>query len=146
MNLKALFPKSQPAVVALALLTLSLAGCGRGDGPEVAEVSGIITLDGDPLPWVNIQFVPESPGGSPSFGGTNLDGKYRLLFTQDKAGAMLGRHRVEISPRESRLNEDDEKLPSESPLEIPKKYLQPGALTADVESGSNVINFELSSQ
>jgi hypothetical protein len=31
-------------------------------------------------------------------------------------------------------------------VEIPAKYREPGALTAEVESGSNEINFELTSQ
>ena len=53
---------------------LMVVGCGKQSGPELAAVTGKITLDGEPLSKVNLRFVPEQPGGSPSFGGTNASG------------------------------------------------------------------------
>jgi hypothetical protein len=124
---------------------LICAGCGKAQGPEMAAVTGTITLDGRPLPDVNIQFVPEASGGSPSFGGTNADGEYRLMFSQNRSGAMLGKHRVEIAAREQRLDEGGNPIGPE-PVKVPAKYLKPGALTATVEPGSNTIDFPLDSQ
>jgi len=134
-----------PQLIAVlwTLLAVLMVGCSRDEGPAVAEVSGTITLDGQPLPGVNIQFVPEGPGGSPSFGGTNQNGHYRLLFTQHKTGAMLGQHRVEITARETPRDENGKLLMSVAPVKIPRKYFQPGALTAEVRAGSNVISFDL---
>lgn len=141
-----MFHKSALMVVVLNLFVISLVGCGRVDGPQVADVSGTVTLDGQPLPGVNIQFAPDGPGGSPSFGGTNQNGQYRLLFSPTKAGAMLGKHRVEITARETPRDEDGELLLNVKQVKLPKKYTKPGALTAEVQPGSNVINFDLLSK
>jgi len=130
------------AIVATSLMSF---GCGKADGPEVASVLGTVTLDGQPLPGVNIQFAPEETGGSPSFGGTNADGQYKLLFSQNQKGAMLGKHRVEITPRE-RKTDDNGKLLGEEPVTLPVKYRKPGALTAEVKPGANTIDFRLVSQ
>ncbi|MBI1348498.1 carboxypeptidase regulatory-like domain-containing protein [bacterium] len=125
---------------------IGLSGCSQHKGPEVAEVTGTITLDGQPLTGVNIQFVPQAPGGSPSFGGTNEDGQYRLLFNSKTAGALLGTHRVEILARDIPRDENGDLLLSVMPVKIPRRYSQPGALTADVHSGRNTIRFDLLSK
>jgi hypothetical protein len=130
------------AVVAASVMSV---GCGRAKGPELATVLGTITLDGQPLPDMNIQFAPEETGGSPSFGGTNANGEYRLLFSQNRKGAMLGRHRVEITPRERKTDESGQPLGNE-PAKLPVKYRKPGALTAEVKPGSNTIDFQLDTQ
>ncbi|MDZ4686430.1 MAG: hypothetical protein SH850_15280 [Planctomycetaceae bacterium] len=122
-------------------------GCGKADGPELATVSGTVTLDGKPLPHVNIRFIPEKEGGSPAYGGTNADGKYKLMFSQDRAGAMLGMHRVEIEPREPEIGENsDPKAAAAQAVTIPAKYLERGALTADVKQGANTFDFALDSK
>jgi hypothetical protein len=129
---------------------LCVAGCGS-DGPEIAEVSGLVTLDGQPVPGATITFFPENPEGSPSYGGTDQQGKYTLMFTRKKYGAMLGKHRVEIeTPRRSaseiaEMKAEGQEVP-DRPATIPKKYRQPGALTAEVNRGGNKIDFELTSK
>lgn len=125
---------------------LTIVGCGNHEGPELAEVTGKIMLDGEPLPRVNLRFVPEQPGGSPSFGGTNASGQYKLLFNAERTGAMLGKHRVEIEPTEPETDENGKPLPDAKVVKLPKKYLQPGALTAEVKPGSNTVDFELVSK
>lgn len=125
---------------------ISLVGCGHQDGPELATVAGKITLDGEPLPRVNLRFVPETPGGSPSFGGTNANGQYKLLFNANRQGAMLGKHRVEIEPASPETDDDGKPLPTAKVVTIPKKYVQAGVLTAEVKGGKNTVNFELVSK
>ena len=71
-------------------------GCGRNDGPDLAQVTGRITIDGKPAQKLVIRFIPEAAGGSPSYGATDAEGNYRLMFTADANGTMLGKHRVEI--------------------------------------------------
>jgi hypothetical protein len=119
------------------------AGCGKDNGPELAAVSGSVTLDGKPLPHVNLQFVPEKEGGSPSYGGTDANGRYKLMFSQGRAGAMPGKHRVEITAREAEDGDDGQSKAAGEAVKIPPKYLQPGALTAEVKPKSNLINFPL---
>lgn len=131
--------------VAMAIAAVGVVGCGGVKGPEVATVSGTVTLDGKPLPNVNLQFVPEESGGSPSYGGTNADGKYQLLFNQNRKGAMLGKHRVQITTRERKLDEGGNPIGDE-PVKLPAKYAKPDALTAEVFTGGNTVDFQLVSQ
>ena len=75
--------------LATALLTGFLGvGCGGGRGPQLGSVTGTITLNGEPLPGVSVTFIPEDQG-SPSYGGTDLNGVYRLQFNQARASRCL---------------------------------------------------------
>jgi hypothetical protein len=128
-----------------SVMTLALClGCRGPEGPEVANVSGTVTLDGQPLPQANLTFVPQA-GGSPSFGGTNAEGKYRLLYSADRTGAMLGKHDVTIELREPETGDDD-KPKVKSDVKLPAKYRQKGTLTAEVKQGANTIDFPLESK
>lgn len=129
----------------ITVLFSSLLGCGDG-GPELASVKGVVTVDGQPVPNAILTFVPKE--GSPSYGQTNGDGSYELMFTDVKRGAMLGQHQVSIEGQ--RLSKDElaemKAQGMEVPdrvIEIPKAYRQPGALTAEVKRGSNAIDFHL---
>jgi hypothetical protein len=131
----------------LAILPVTaFVGCGKQDGPELAYVTGKITLDGEPLSRVNLRFVPEQPGGSPSFGGTNASGQYKLLFNAKRQGAMLGKHIVEIEPASVETDENGKPLPTAKIVAIPKKYAKAGSLVAEVKAGSNTVDFQLVSK
>lgn len=129
----------------VAALSALLAGCGPS-GPQLSEVKGKVTVDGKPVPRAEIAFVPEAAGGSPSLGKTDAEGNYRLAFTQDRFGALIGKHKVTITSKKISPNEmPDTGEPIDTAfVPIPKKYQ--GALTAEVKSSSNVINFELVSK
>ncbi|MBL8808831.1 MAG: hypothetical protein JNM43_01530 [Planctomycetaceae bacterium] len=131
-------------VLLLALFSV-VAGCGGSDGPELADVTGTVTLDGKPLARASIRFVPEAAGGSPSYGSTTEDGEYQLLFSAEKSGAMIGRHRVEIEMLEPEFDQEG-KIVGEKPPVLPAKYRNGTELSADVKSGSNTIPFQLSSK
>ncbi len=72
------------------------------DLPPLAPVSGTVTIDGKPVASGTIvQFLPmeaakNSKLGS-STGFTGADGKYTLQYTNDYAGAIIGRHYVLIT-------------------------------------------------
>lgn len=123
-------------------------GCSS-DGPELTDVTGKITLDGQPVAGCQVTFVPDG-GGSPSYAQTDAKGEYRLMFTRNKYGAMLGRHNVSLETRKLSAAEKEElraageEVPADS-VSIPKKYREDGALTAEVKSGKNKIDFELTS-
>lgn len=130
------------------LLVVLLSGCGS-DGPELAEVTGTVTVDGKPVPNAILTFIPT--GGSTSYGKTDEQGKYTLMFTDTKYGAMIGTHKVEIEVRRYSPDEIVEMKAageevSTSFVAIPAKYKAAGALTADVKSGSNIIDFTLTSK
>lgn len=138
--------RRQTAGALLAVVLMMCPGCGGNSGPELAEVTGTVTLDGQPLPRINLQFVPDTPGGSPSYGGTNADGQYRLAFSQDQTGAMLGRHRVDITVQDPEVDDNGNLVPGQVPPKIARKYFQPGALTAEIKSGDNTVDFALTSK
>lgn len=127
----------------LLLATVALSGCGGDSGPELAEVTGKVTLDGQPLSKVSLLFTPEQTGGSPSYGATDAEGTYKLLFSTDRSGAMPGKHRVEIVPVEPETDDSGKLAEGAVVVTIPAKYSQPGSLTADVQAGSNSIDFAL---
>lgn len=72
---------------ALAVL-ISTTGCGPGI-PPVVDVSGIVTLDGDPLPHAKVQFFPLHEG---------LDGNYMASGVTDKEGKYSLTHKGQSVP------------------------------------------------
>ena len=110
-------------------------------------VTGKITLDDKPMFGVLVTFVTD--GGSASYGVTDQNGVYNLMFTDTKAGAMLGNNQVTLeSPRLSREELAEMKAEGQTaPPEItpvPAKYKN--SLTAEVKKGKNTIDFELKSK
>jgi hypothetical protein len=128
--------------VAACLLVVS-SGCGSS-GPELGQVTGTVTLDGQPVPRASITFAPAEKGPS-SLGGTNKDGRYKLLYNTDRQGAVLGKHNVTIRSLEQDTDEDG-KSSGPAPVKVPAKYSQAGELTAEVKAGSQEVNFELNSK
>ena len=59
------------------LLVVLLTSCQQG--PTLAEVTGTVTVKGQPAPLVVVQFAPAS-GGRNSGGTTDQNGKYRVNF------------------------------------------------------------------
>jgi len=129
--------------IALCLLFSSiglLTGCGES-GPPLGEVTGKVTLDGEPLPHARIEFQPVEEGKSPSYAYTNDAGEYELRYGRDQLGAVVGEHRVRItSYREER---HDDGTFTVVPERVPTKYNSQTTLTRTVEEGSQEINFEL---
>ena len=132
---KDLRPASLLAV--LAGLALMAGGCSRGpDLPPMAEVGGLVTLDGKPLPRGMVQFVPEDDQGGkapPASGNIGSDGRFRLV-TGGLSGAVVGRHRVCVQAQQ----EVDLNKVSWAPSLIPEKYNNPAqsGLTFEVKAGA----------
>jgi len=129
------------ALVAACLL----AGCGKGDRPELGYVSGKVTMDDKPMADVWVMFNPQG-GGRTSIGRTNQDGEYELMYLEGAPGANFGTHKVVIVT----FNEDEaEEMRSETgePIKepIPAKYNTQTTLTAEVKEGDQEINFPLTS-
>ena len=92
--------RSSLFLLVASIVTISFgSGCGGHGGPPLGTVTGKVTLDGEPVPGLSVTFIPEE-GGSPSYGGTDDNGEYRLYFNQKRAGAELGSHKVIIQNRE----------------------------------------------
>ncbi len=107
-------------------------GCSSNE--NLSEVRGVITLDGRPLPDAMVVFSPTGTGTT-SYGRTDSDGNYRMLFRDNEYGAWLGENIVRITTFD---------LGGKKEL-VPVVYNAKSTLTAQVASGENVHNFELKS-
>jgi hypothetical protein len=122
----------------LVLVATLLSGCS-GSGPEVAPVSGRVTLDGAPLAGARIRFQPEASGGSPSYGTADQDGNYVLGYKRGQPGALIGWHVIRIE-RGGHGESDDKSRPKA----LPARYNTASELREEVKAGEdNVIDFAL---
>jgi hypothetical protein len=131
------------SIVALVCLTSVTWLTGCGGNPNLADVRGVVTLDGQPLPDAFITFTPEDSGpdslGTACFGKTSTDGTYRMCFTDDEFGASIGRNQVSIETGD---------VTSDGPgikEVVPNVYNKNSTLIADVKSGKNTFDFDLKS-
>ena len=135
-----MFDHVRSDVVAWAslILALFLTGCGS-DGPERGRVKGKITLNGEPLEDADVEFQPDE--GSPSYGMTDDRGRYDLMYTRDKRGAMIGEHTVRIttSTTDTDVRGNDVAVPQR----VPPKYNAQSELIREVKPGTNNYDFEL---
>ena len=124
-------------VTALAVLP----GCGsNADLPDLGQVTGTVTLDGQPLAEASVTFEPQAADVKGSSGTTDENGKYELMFTADAKGAAVGSHKVSIEKMPSAENMDQM-------VAIPAKYNMETTLTADVKAGKNEnVDFVLTSK
>lgn len=126
-------------VVALLALCASSPSCGRSDLPELGTVRGTVTMNGNPLPNVMVQFHPES-GGRPGSAVTDDEGKYVLEYTYGAKGAETGPCTVEITT----YWPDGEPGPGQRET-IPAKYNSKSILKETVKAGRNTFDFALES-
>ncbi|WP_417382730.1 carboxypeptidase-like regulatory domain-containing protein [Gimesia sp.] len=87
--------KSMTSKFLLVTLSVYCLGCSGGDSVDLGTVSGVITMDGAPLPDAIVVFVPEK--GNPSTGRTDSSGKYELSYLGDSKGAIVGSHKVKVT-------------------------------------------------
>jgi hypothetical protein len=128
----------------LAMLVLATAGCWSS-GPEIASVSGRVTMDGKPLANATVVFIPEH--GRPAGATTDADGNYVLNFTAGRRGAIPGKNSIRITTlRDPTPGGDGAKAIPGSKETIPDKYNTQSTLEFNVEKGKkNVANFDLKS-
>ena len=118
----------------LGLLAVSGFGCGSDDTPPLGEVTGVITLDGQPLEGVIIVFKPQV--GRAATGTTDAQGIYSLEFSYGVPGCKEGPNRVSL----------EWPLGATNAKALPQRYTIASELTADVKSGENKIDFALESE
>lgn len=122
--------------IAIPLLLAIFAGCGQS-GPEVAPVSGRVTLDGRPLPSADVSFQPDGAQRASS-GRTDADGRYHLMFKRGQPGALAGEHTVRISISRELVS---------NPPHIPARYDTQSELRREVKAGEeNVFDFDLTTE
>jgi hypothetical protein len=126
-------------------LTVTVLGCGPS-GPETAEVTGLVTFNGQPLPDAAVVFTPDN--GRLASGVTDSEGRFELSTFGENDGALIGKHIVTITANASYIPTmwPDPPAPPPKGPKIPARYGSPGqsGLEADVKSGGpNELTFEL---
>jgi hypothetical protein len=119
-----------------------MAGCSGPD--NVAEVSGTVTLDGQPLSGARVVFNPVAAGGESS-AITDESGHYTLQYTREHRGAEIGEHVVRITTQ-SRGDPDADPPQPRVAEKLPAKYHSKTELKATVQKGKNKHDFALDSR
>ncbi|MEW4527641.1 MAG: carboxypeptidase regulatory-like domain-containing protein [Maioricimonas sp. JB045] len=147
------------AAVAM-LLSLAAAGCGGSSGdkwtegrPETIPVTGVVTLNGEPLADATISFEPQG-GDHAAYGRTDEEGRFELTTFEDGDGAVAGGYVVSVRKSEvvTTPNPQDPNGPpikSEQINYVPEKYTRSrtSGLDAIVSAeGENEFTFELEGQ
>lgn len=147
---------SPTRAVRLALLAPGIfvvAGCGSSAEYELAPVSGVITLDGKPVPYTRVIFIPQgSPDqvnpGPGSTAACDDAGKFQLKTVRGEEGAVVGTHAIQISstgpPRSTSGDTDAGPPPKEA---FPPQFNASTTLTFEVPAGgTTAADFKLTSQ
>lgn len=120
-------------------VALVASGCGS-DGPPRAPAAGNVTLDGQPLEWGAILFIPLPGTEGPKAAATIEAGAFRL--SRDD-GPVVGSHRIEIWSVVSPMRDIKQESPPES-RDIPARYNRTSKLFVEVTGeGPNEFQFDL---
>lgn len=118
-----------------ASVLLSAPGCGP-KGPRPVPVSGMVTIDGQPLTGGFIRIVPD--GGRPAGGKIAPDGRFALGCFTNNDGCIPGTHKVEVLGFED-LSETRRKWLA------PRKYASIGTsgLTVTIDGPTDALKINL---
>lgn len=134
--------------VVLGLSLGVLAGCGGSPYP-LADVSGVVTLDGEPLAGARVAFQPRREGkgldsGPGSYGTTDAHGRYTLRTIDGTSGAVVATHDVRISTYVGEADPTSDAPQTLAPERVPPRYKLPDALTSTVpDKGTAGADFHL---
>ena len=130
----------QASLLYATILILSLTfqtGCSE----QGCQVTGVVTLDGEPLSDAGVEFIPTSNSGRIASGRTEPDGKFQLTTSKTVSGVFPGQYKVKITTSVSTgTSDEDLKTTSEK---VPAKYNKRTELNRTVEDGLNQLDFEL---
>jgi hypothetical protein len=147
----------------LATLLLIACCCTGCFNNGLAQVSGVVSVDGQPVSTGTIMFTPT---GGPAAVGEIKNGQYTLTTFKSGDGAWIGSHRVVIQATsigpssivEPKSIEDEFTpapgntgqilIPGKVTWLVPEKYSQAHTtpLTAEVKAGSNQLSFDLKAE
>ena len=122
-------------VFGLVIVTLCLSACApQRILPELGTVTGVVTVDGEPLADAQVKFYPNN--GKTSYGMTDQAGRYELRYDKEVHGALLGYHTIVISKMVMVHGGAPEEV-------LPDRYSGDSQIRRLVAAGPNVFNFEL---
>jgi hypothetical protein len=127
-----------------ACLLAGLAGCGAptptGEIVDTVPASGILTYQGDPLPYHKVTVMPE--GGRPAMGVSDEIGLFTLGTNDAGDGAEVGTHPVAVAYVGPPSDDPEEGVMKFTPppppeVKIDRKYTNPATsgLTVEIPAG-----------
>lgn len=132
-----------------AVILVGLTGCA-GEPYPLAPVSGMVTLNGQPLPKARVGFEPMRTGeglnaGPGSYAETDDEGRFTLISLQQEEGAVVGKHRVWIRTLRAEQGPNGE-MRIVAPERLPARYHDQTELIFETPAaGTDQANFELTS-
>lgn len=117
------------------LLLVALGGCGSSG---IGRVTGTVKGDGQPISGALLEFYPLD-GSESSAARTASDGTYELIMNRSTKGAVIGQHLVKITTAQEPGDYGAEMIPET----LPAKYNVRSDLHVTVNSGKNVLDFDL---
>lgn len=159
------FRRACADLIVLASLLLPICGCGGNDDQmQCAQVTGKVTLDGEPVPAATILFRPDSGRAGRGKVENGIIVESSTYGIND--GIVLGKHKIaiqaipDVAPvTGSRIEEPTDSQRSVQPppsyapsrskekttIVIPKKYQDPeqSGLTADITEDGNELTLQL---
>ena len=119
------------------VLTLCLAGCGR-DG--LAQISGMVVFDGQPLGKGNVSFMP-ADGRGPTAAAIVADGKYSVRIAPGKKRVQIEGFRV--VGRQHAMGDPNAPMVDILKPIIPKRYNIDSELTCEITANNHTYDFRL---
>jgi hypothetical protein len=129
--------KSVRLLLLLLLSPFLITSGGCGDGrPSRVPASGQVLIDGQPLKFGSVRFIPADHRASR--GVLDENGRFTLSCFEDRDGAVVGKHSVEIEGSEM-VNPDLRRW------HAPKKYQdrQTSGLTQDISGPTDQLIINL---
>jgi hypothetical protein len=133
-------------ILCLLSALITVAGCGDG----LASVTGVVTLDGQPIPRGSdvhgtVNFYPENGSGAAAAGMIDESGRYSLR-SGSREGIAPGGYLVSVVVNRITLPKTPAGMPQPTLL-TPKRYasVTESGLRQEVTSGSNTIDLALTS-
>jgi hypothetical protein len=134
------------------VLALAVSGCSKSP-PPVTEVSGVVLLDGQPLPKALVEFVPDLPNFGAEMNSTGITddkGQFSLICTyqgERKSGAVVAKHFVLVRelPPDAASRRQDATAPKLANRPIPSELgsLGKNPYTVEVKQGQKEYKITL---
>jgi hypothetical protein len=130
---------------AISIIAAVLGGCSSG--AMESQVSGRVTLDGEPIGPGIVSFVPAGEKHNPAIGAPDADGVYSLK-TSRTDGLPAGHYRVSVYVHKMPPGAQPGERLMSTPSAIPDRYenVETSGLEFDVQPGSNTIDIVLTSK
>lgn len=101
-------------------------------------------MDGAPLARAAIVLAPTGGKGGPAYAVTDDDGRYEVVYTHERGGAVVGECTVRIKTGFQSI--DDEQKGIARPETVPARYNVQSTLKVDVQPGGGPYDFDLKSK